>query len=326
MIYRAIYLLLLLTLVSGAVSSLHAQSAQWVRTNEGCSFLDHLRYPNATASSNVPCRDGKLNGEGVIKFFHDGHQYWEWQVQRARGATMVDGVMRSTVDEAMVQSKMKSCDFILRVEMTGPPTLGLEMPVVGQAIDSLAWVAVARECGQAVATAFKTQGGRFDVYYNGEYSDIRGLPESVESRRFSQYWQGREAAAIQAQAQAVERDKVNRIAAARAARRLPLSKRFGQYQITSLSSIAPNPFIWKGKLVGVCAMFDAMVSANTARIHGDGFTQALLTQVPTSRFPYPTVVFLVGRVDGQANGVLSLQFLGAVDQPRDDGCSDYIDR
>jgi hypothetical protein len=95
-----------------------ATSPPLLKTVSGCTFVGRLREyagtgssrrrmppENATVRSTIPCVDGKLDGEGDIKFFDNGTQYWEWNVSAERGVRMVQGVLTATFDETALTVK-----------------------------------------------------------------------------------------------------------------------------------------------------------------------------------------------------------------------------
>jgi hypothetical protein len=147
------------------------------------------------------------------------------------------------------------------------------------------------------------------------YDKIRAIT------RFRDEWARREANTL-------EQARLAQETGERRTKRQQLTKQAGEYQIANLGDMAPNPFIWRGKLIGTCVMFTRMLGPTTASVRGGlpNFAQASVTGVPSSRFTREIVVFMVARVGASANGNLALQYVAAVDQPGDDGCSDFIDR
>lgn len=317
----------------------------WLTTAEGCQILERLRdravingllvrmdVTTATVTSTVPCRNGKLDGEGSIRYFDNGRQYWEWEIAESRGVRVSAGVIVPVIDRSTVAVKSFNCTSA-SITLVAPSRLAYEMPFVWSELEAIARESWSESCNRPPLDrqyqflwGVEGDGGPSPNPWlaNNSRDSIRrdNGPESRYQRR----WQNAENDVIASARRGAEQELARREAAERGARRQELAKKTGQFELVQLSEIAPNPFVWRGKVVGTCVMFAAMRTETTASVRGTGFVSATLTGVPTTRFRKEVVVFLVARVGAETGGGITLQYLAAIDQPRDDGCRDYIDR
>lgn len=303
----------------------HDDRASWQRTEEGCEYWVSLQRSAATISSTIPCMNGKLEGEGLIRFFtgDDRDQYWEWDVRRARGVALVGGRLTPVIDESLVSAKSGSCSSPPAIRIVAPANLAYEFPEVKIDLFRLARKKWGESCKKTPISE------KYQWYWHVEPDDspdrnpwISRRPNPLDAvDSYSSHWSSESVRLRRARQDEQQAQIASNAAKARAARRAELAKKTGPFQVVSLADIAPNPFAWSGRVVGVCAMFEGMASPTTARFRGQNFSYTTVTGVPTSRFQRQTVVFLVGRVTGR-----NLTYIAAVDQPRDDGCSDFIDR
>ena len=340
--------------------ALGQEPSDLITVDSGCQFADpfftqspHKRVgvpqaaylgsgPELKATTTVPCVDGKLEGSGRVDFFVRGTRHFEYIVQPSSGVAFKAGRIIATPDPSQIRYEPGNCTRSERwIKAVVPDAYALWSPAL---IDALAALGIA-ELDKNCSVGERGTGGVV-MHWASSYSPManpragksiqrgpRGTSSSFDATFAWNDVSVRVERAVAAEAQRVQQLKAAETARSKAAeatrlsqqrreRRQQLMARHGAFEVISLETIVPNPFVWTGKQIGACTGFERMLSPSVAALSvmSGSF---ILSGVPTTRFRNQTGVFLVARVMGTANGTTELRYLEAVDQRG--GCSEFVD-
>lgn len=75
----------------------------------GCKVWNPDPQPNESISWSGDCVDGKAHGNGILRFYENGEEYFQYVITTKNGLMMVNGVLTAKVEPSSVVFNMRRC-------------------------------------------------------------------------------------------------------------------------------------------------------------------------------------------------------------------------
>lgn len=322
------------------------------RDTRGCIVPGTTHNSEVVIESTVPCVNGTNEGYGELRFSRNGVTTWKLVLSRDTALVFRDNRLKLDWNAEDLELRVLACKRTGAAKAAAivPDSLPLYLDWVAYRVLDAAYSKLDRNCPlpsgsryyrdvkvfrasaniPTLEALWYPKYGSVSCNHYGAYpakTTRRGSSDGrcsdvINNYAANSYSRGIKEVARSEQAvikatRAVDlsqRQFQEAVLAAqqREARVADLEKRFSQFSIVTISEITPNPFAWKGKMVGICTSFSRMVGPNTG-VFGSG-SAMVVTGVPSTRYQQAASnQFLVGRVSGQASGLPSVQYLAALD-------------
>jgi hypothetical protein len=337
---------LLLSLTAGAQAQ-NAEPTPCKITNDYLDISPDVRWKGE-------CKDGFASGEGIATWYRDGIEYFsqfynpDIGIIRSQGATTV---VRETIDKSVTLSlarcypngggwvKVRADDQIAVSDSSVVYYISSKVPLFVKAncphyfrediemgmeihVEGFNSGVCCGEDERDRAVIYSWSGSPRKTYQYNNFS-LQQLLSQAQDRR----WRGdavrifaQQQAQLRAQQEAAEIEK-NRVAQAKMAIRAPFISENKPDTWASDAEVTANPFLYKGKVVGIRSRFTRMVSETDAIFTFNNVIQ--ITGVPSTRFRGSEDVVLAVKILGTKDTLPYGEYIGAYVCTQ--GCSEFFD-